>query len=566
LFQALVDAHYDADGDTPSTAERDTLEWLESLYPPVVVCSAAAERAVLTHFVPVNDVRPGKLKENESLKSVVKKTKEGLAVLVDTRLKQPRFFPTVVPEHPVVYFQWAAELTTDRREDLKQILRRVVRVGHSSSFVQCSLVDVISWPEHLTPFRFLPVEGGGDISLRTPFAGRLAALDHAFDHGLYPPLLRGQGYVLARDVVEEDAPPHSQYEPSIIVLRTANESGGLAAPHPLTQSLRWAKALRGLLLRRGDQELLPEASGHDSPGEKMEREHLAIVPLPFVDSRHADGHLLGMGIVLPRDAKGGELETNVLELLQRGEIKLQHRWSLQFEQRHRSLPPRSLRTETYSGGSRGCKTWASLTPMVLDKHLKTKVPKTRDSAEREEALRTRDEEIIESIRRSVKATGLPMPDITIAQAPFLRGVPHVSSFPRDSRGRLCRYHTHVKLVFPEPVQGPILLGSGRFRGYGFFKPVRDDESVYSDRWYARIEKPKADADVGPKTSEIRHWLSSSGKPEPRSIIVEDRGNAVWVRLQFMGLVKGPLRWRGAGFAETLEFRPDREQGTEGEKK
>lgn len=127
---------------------------------------------------------------------------------------------------------------------------------------------------------------------------------------------------------------------------------------------------------------------------------------------------------------------------------------------------------------------------------------------------------------------------------------------------MCRFHTHVKLVFPEPVLGPILLGSARFRGYGFFKPVGDDESIYSERWFARIEKSSNDTKMEVKISEIRHWLSNIGKPEPRAVIVEDRGETIWVRLQFMGLVKGPFNWRASGFQVALEFQPEREEPEE----
>lgn len=50
--------------------------------------------------------------------------------------------------------------------------------------------------------------------------------------------------------------------------------------------------------------------------------------------------------------------------------------------------------------------------------------------------------------------------------------PPAPSFPRLPRkdGSLCR-HAHAILVFAERVVGPLLLGAGRYRGYGLCRPV-----------------------------------------------------------------------------------------------
>ena len=38
-------------------------------------------------------------------------------------------------------------------------------------------------------------------------------------------------------------------------------------------------------------------------------------------------------------------------------------------------------------------------------------------------------------------------------------------------GTAPRQQVHVLIQFPCEVQGPLLLGAGRFRGYGFCKPL-----------------------------------------------------------------------------------------------
>jgi hypothetical protein len=42
---------------------------------------------------------------------------------------------------------------------------------------------------------------------------------------------------------------------------------------------------------------------------------------------------------------------------------------------------------------------------------------------------------------------------------------------RVKRADVGRYQTHVVVEFEEPVQGPVLVCRGRFRGYGLFRPI-----------------------------------------------------------------------------------------------
>lgn len=52
------------------------------------------------------------------------------------------------------------------------------------------------------------------------------------------------------------------------------------------------------------------------------------------------------------------------------------------------------------------------------------------------------------------------------------GVPPAFTFPRWRRkdGNE-RRHSHAILVFERAVCGPVLIGAGRFRGYGFCRPL-----------------------------------------------------------------------------------------------
>lgn len=56
------------------------------------------------------------------------------------------------------------------------------------------------------------------------------------------------------------------------------------------------------------------------------------------------------------------------------------------------------------------------------------------------------------------------------------GVPPARAFPKLKRkDGSDRRHTHAILVFDGPVCGPVLVGAGRFRGYGVCRPTNADE-------------------------------------------------------------------------------------------
>ncbi|WP_441286477.1 hypothetical protein ACSRUE_29425 [Sorangium sp. KYC3313] len=66
--------------------------------------------------------------------------------------------------------------------------------------------------------------------------------------------------------------------------------------------LAWvAKRLRDTVMVNGPQPPSDILSGHDERGGPSQRPHAAYVPLANVGWEHADGELLGMALVLPRE-------------------------------------------------------------------------------------------------------------------------------------------------------------------------------------------------------------------------------------------------------------------------
>ena len=236
--------------------------------------------------------------------------------------------------------------------------------------------------------------------------------------------------------------------------------------YALPAALQLTAALRGLLLKHCGQQPPPAwFSGHRADGGPTDQPHMALLPLPFVDAEHADGRIMGLGVALPAGLDPAAVDDCL------GPIVLDPETG--FARRHRLFkgrwlecgletvlherPPQSLRRTAWTAASR---IWASVTPVVLDRHYDGADKWARAAAD---------------LRIGCARIGLPEPErVWLHSASSVRGVPPAQAFPyltHQGGGR--RYHAHAVLVFAQPVAGPVLLGAGRFRGYGLCRPLSE---------------------------------------------------------------------------------------------
>ena len=189
-----------------------------------------------------------------------------------------------------------------------------------------------------------------------------------------------------------------------------------------------------------------------------ETPHIAIAALPFVGTQHADGHLLGFAVIIPRNAGAEErraVRAACAPLQHKGVhlSKVLGEWMVEVD-----LDPlaRTLRPFTWT---RPSLKWSSATPILLDRF-----PKKSMNVE-------------DILRKSCERVGLPEPT-DIGHSPFsqIPGVPPVPQFrlTRKPEER-ARWGVHATLTFPIPVKGPVLLGAGRFFGMGLMKPVENGD-------------------------------------------------------------------------------------------
>jgi CRISPR-associated protein Csb2 len=528
--------------DTPEAdAERAALEWLERQESPALAYEEGRARTVMTHFVPTNDVSllPGRLKmladkrdqarvelqsaqaqaeesadNSKSAKAAAKvaekahaallkiesqyveacatafavgassadERRRAVAMLPDVRGRQPRTFPSLALPNPVVYLCWPSVTDSPYQPALDRLASRLVRVGHSSSFVHAY------WLREAPEPSWIPHERG-EMLLRAAGPGQFKRLRVEFERhrGVEPRVLpfRAQRYRAASDIplaVQDDA-RHFDAGEWIILKRI----GGPALP--LTRTVDVANAVRGALMRHADQPVAEVICGHAENGDPSRAPHLLILPLAHVGHRHADGAIKGVALLLPR-ALDDAARRPVLRALGRWEaqartesgdseddaptLKLGLRDALVLEvQRQVWGDPglSALRSATWCDAALD---WLSVTPVALDRNPGDL---THDDAEkREAAFRA----AAENIAKACVNVGLPLPEaVTVLPSGTWAGGAKAARFPAfpTEPGKVRRVKVHAHIRFAQPVQGPVILGAGRFQGLGLFRPAKHEDAT-----------------------------------------------------------------------------------------
>lgn len=531
VYYALVAAWADGGEDAE---ERDALEWLEAQPPPALAVDVApARRAVMTHFVPVNDTAVlkasfGSLEEKVAVARVAADALErevdaethpkrratllarrdraeaksqqlerqllsakrsdqdelgeisGTATAAAARLlpgnrgRQPRTFPSAALADPVVHLLWHATAPPLVVASLGRLARRVTHIGHSSSLVACCLTDDAP-PPSLVP------HPSGALMLRVPTPGLLARLVAAHARHLQvEPRVMPCAFLSYAEPSENAATEvsASHFDDDWIVLRQ------VAGPRlSATLVTELAAALRGALMSHADQPVPALISGHEADGQPSTRPHLAFLALPWVGHIHASGDVLGMAMVLPRGADSAE-RAAVLRAVGRWEAAQR----VELGEPELETPPLPLRL-----GARGIVevervAWGtaaqtSLQPRTWTRASRTWVTVTPIALDRNPGKLTSQDaaasaaaylDAARTIATSCVRIGLPEPlRVDVLPSVTMPGVVkarYYPPFPSDGR-KLRRVQVHAVIEFESPVRGPVLLGAGRFLGLGLCRPV-----------------------------------------------------------------------------------------------
>jgi CRISPR-associated protein Csb2 len=438
LFSALVASYEESVHDKLAS---QALEWLEALPPPEMYVEPDSlsynyGRLKLTSpsfYVPVNDNKnnPEKRKHKE------------------------RYFPSLSLRDGKVYFIWnQSDENEEMLEPLQKIAENVTYLGTSKSPVRVAVNR--SPPEpNLVPDRY------GKIMLRTTRKGRKSYLEYIYtkrdDNLTVQPRL---GAVTPYILISEKTSKSEYYKSSMKLVsyfkfdRKTLPSGSINA---ITTTMR--RAILSLY-----PEPIPEiVSGHTQDGEVSTLPHIAITPFPDAGHDYADGHVMGIAVWLPVNIedeimrKIDEVCSKITKLTlgESGVINVKRLKPVDEER-----IPFGIRPSTYRAKS---DIWATVTPIIFGKHpKKSSIGPGKDGGK--------------VFREMCAEAGLPEPvEVRMGKVSIFQGAPTALDVqvPEKMSGRL---RAHALIKFKEKVEGPVIIGAGRYYGFGLCKP-----------WYSGVE-------------------------------------------------------------------------------
>jgi CRISPR-associated protein Csb2 len=420
-----------------------------------------------------------------------------LEILPENRGKQGRTYPSVIPDDPTFWFSWPdATPTKQHLAALDRLLGRVGRLGHSSTLVACRFATTAPAPTW--------VAGAGDSTverLRVPRAGLIDRLEQAYQshQGSEPRQLPAAMIGYRRPSTLRHKHPVPLLGGDWIVL------GIQGGPLGATQIREMARAVRGALLVHSTQPVPSVMSGHRAAADgqvgrtvPLEGPHMAVVPLPNAGHRQSNGSVLGIALVLPAECADEDREAVEqavaawsvagfdLAVPAKSGSAIRRKLTVVAVDRALEDEPAWLnsdlaerrRTMTRNYWCGPARRWLTVTPIALDRF-------PGDLRERRVEARERaDAEARTSITRACAFAGLPgNPIVSIRLDSPLSGLP-AAPLGRGSRGRSPNGHypgyqtgggipracVHAEIEFDIPVLGPVLIGAGRYLGYGLCLP------------------------------------------------------------------------------------------------
>lgn len=440
LYSALVSVA------EPEGLDDEVLRELESLTPPEVRASPRREllETWRTAFVPTN------------------RTEKPAHSTLPARTSAARTWARVAPRRPVVFFVWPdLELAERHLGTLDRLCRRVPYLGRTTSPVLLDRVDAadvldLGWslkPRSRggTAARFVPEE-----AIRVPYAGALDELRSAHEAKYLKgqpgdPWAVGEWIEYGHEVGESASGPYlGPFDRMIVLALEGRPLDGRLATR-LTTALRRAVRSRA----PGD---IPAIHGHHA-GDQAQ---ISFAALPFAGSEHADGHMLGLALILPRKLpksdlavvaralprEGGSMDLTCGSL---GVLRLRRLSPLDLLRRSWSLRPERWRGPTAE--------WVTAYPIVFDRYLKR-----RDDPE-------------QALRQTIERSGYPPPlEIQISRYPLLPGALDLA--PSDTIRRKgeqgFKPYRHARIRFDRPLEGPVVIGSMRHYGLGLCVPLKND--------------------------------------------------------------------------------------------
>ena len=432
LFAAFVAA--DGTGEYCRMTDGSELHWFECLPPPFIHAVSSP------HHQRIQDRYVAKYEKTASKYPWIQEYVGKTGTLVRPGVR-------VVPRDPRVMYRWKEEPTG---EVLYALQLRAARIGYLGSSDSPVRVRVQTGKQESAPVDcFIPDEKG-DHFISVAQQGTLEILDRVHEQW------QEQGASISRSRYPALRHPVSYRSP---LKPKAVDHGEVVAWLSLGKAVsgrritRLTKLFKDAVLSKYQDlygEPPPVLHGHgydDERGYELAR----FLALPDVGGRYSRGLIHGLALWLPPDTKP--------------DIRRRTRDAAQAVAR---LAGNELNV-TVAVRSGADKIWARNPGRWLgpSRHWITAIPAIHERRGRLD---------LEAVANWCHHAGLPEPiDFRSSRTPLIPGAldlaPVEVNRPETDKPRLP--YSHVELLFPEPVSGPVVIGSGRQRGFGLCVPVRE---------------------------------------------------------------------------------------------
>jgi len=483
LFQALVAGA--ARGEKLSGDVVEALEWLERLDAPIIAAPSAYAGQPFKNFVPNNDLDavggdPARIGEIRTAKNI-----------------RPCLFDATVP----LIYAWTFENGAEAERHactIRQIADKLYQLGRGVDMAWATGEIVADAVEVEARFRahggvqWRPNKGGEGKLLLCPHFGSLAGLTRRYERvrGRFKRV--GKGKKASLRFAQAPKPsfrPVPYNSPSTFLLFEIR-LGDAFAPRSLDRIVVLTETIRDLAAERlkastwrGDdpkREVLIEKVfvGRDAT-EADKARRIRITPLPSIGHPQVARSIRRVlvtvlpdcpipaddvawafsGLAIGSDNESGE----IIELVRAGDRTMLHHYGVE------DAAPARL--------------WRTVTPVVLPDHAarrridpRRKLQEAKGGAERAQENAAAER----AVRQALRHAGIESPAqaIRVQREPFEGKGRRAENFTKETRFVKERLW-HAEVVFAQAIQGPLLIGDGRYLGLGLMAPVRRAEGIFA---------------------------------------------------------------------------------------
>ena len=439
VFAALIAA--DGTGDRCRVTDGAELEFLERLDPPSI------------HADPSPVQRP-ELHQELRTRHVVRqqgKAAKGTHQEYVARIGVPvRPGVRVSPRIPRVFYVYEVDAPP---RIVQALQRRAARVGYLGAADSPVRVRVASEkPDGLTiDDEFVP-DPNGDARISVPRAGHLQIWDSLYEAWCERGVDVARSHYPALRYQVAYRSPGAGIEASngsvVVWLRVPKSVSGRRVTAVVTQFKKAVLAQYEWI--HGEPPAVLHGHGLERRGYELAR----YLALPDVGFAHSRGRIHGLAVWLPpgsdpQVAERVRTAARSIRELVGGHLRVAvHPWDGETR-------PLAAHPDRWTKGR--FVRWATAFPAIHERHG----PLT-----------------LGEVARWCEHAGLPEPvAFRSARHPFVHGAVDLAPVEVHRPSRPGRPYSHVELVFAEPVAGPVVVGSGRQRGFGLCVPLPDEIPV-----------------------------------------------------------------------------------------